>query len=125
MRISDWSSDVCSSDLACRLVQVRHQRVCVADVVEGVRAGLACLAALVGGVTLLEEPASGVDGATELVGVGGRSSALDLCRVVLVTEAALEGVLHLPGERARARTGHSGSVALRPRFALLRHGAEQ
>src|SRR3546814_5143315 len=39
MRISDWSSDVCSSDLFAQLLQHRMLRVAVGDVVEQLAGG--------------------------------------------------------------------------------------
>src|SRR3546814_9368366 len=72
MRISDWSSDVCSSDLTIRVATV-DRRGAVDDRTSGVTAGLAgiggIVAAVGGGATGI---VGDLVGAAEAAGIDGR-----------------------------------------------------
>src|SRR3546814_3952324 len=97
MRISDWSSDVCSSDLA------RHRE----------RAGVAA----VGIVGAADEAAVAPATQAETAGTAGRAAARVLVRVRRVggeevrPEVAVERIDHL-GDREVAGAGHGGAEGL-------------
>src|SRR3546814_16396967 len=104
MRISDWSSDVCSSDLASRVARDGDRDGLHNVLVEAQSQGLACLVTRVAAI-----PELVADGVTGVLVPTANPAAL---------AAALARLLAEPGERRRL--GAAGQPPDRPGFELKR-----
>src|SRR3546814_10494124 len=102
MRISDWSSDVCSSDLASRVARDGDRDGLPNVLVEAQSQGLACLATRVAAIPELVD-----DGVTGVLVPPDNPAAL---------AAALARLIADPAERRRL--GAAGQQRVRAAFAM-------